>query len=130
MMRRRKPGCGSDLEHGPHAFTEDRKWDGTVIGRRDDPAWCAGWTAAEAGLCVMLRAVQIAMAKNGGTGRPFRLEVSASVAVPLQGLFASEDPAELLEKVHGAEVVVCRLPAGTWRLSEVRPPAAEGTVPV
>jgi hypothetical protein len=131
-LARRRPACGSELEHGPHEYTWDCKYDGTELEQRDHPAHCAGWTAAEAGLCVMLRQAHAAMLEKApldgasGSGR-FRLECSPSVAADL-GRLLIPGPGRVVE-VYGAELVIVLGPEGEWRLVEVlQPPLLSGRV--
>ena len=129
VLPRRRPACGSELEHRAHEFTDDYRADGTVLGPRDAAWWCTGWTAAEADLCVMLRDVQVAMAeKNPPDGsKKWRVEASPMVVNGLQGLFLPE-PAGRVDVLFGAVLVPMPMPAGAWVLVQVLPPVLTGTV--
>lgn len=131
-LPRRHPACGSELEHGPHEYTWSCKWDGTELEERDRPGHCAGWTATEADLCVMLRQVHVAMLEKappaGAFSGRFRLECSPLVAAALGRLLLPTIGLGRVDKVHGAELMLTLGDAGGWRLVEVSPPLASGNV--
>jgi hypothetical protein len=124
VFPRRKPACGKDeLEHGPHEYARD--------GDLPGPRHCAGWTAAEADVCVMLRQVHVAMLeKNPPDGsKRFRLECGLGVVRALLGVFLPDVPGERLEAVFGADLLmVSSGDPGGWRLAEAPPPVAAGSV--
>lgn len=126
-LDRRHAACGSELEHTAHPYTQDLWPDGRVLGDRDKPGMCAGWTAQEADLCAMLREVARVMAEKAPPEFPagrFRLEVSPGVASGLFGLFLT--PAQVVSR---AEIVIIPgLRAYGWQLVEVPPALAAGTV--
>ena len=124
-MARRQPACGSELEHAPHQATCDHQADGAIIAVRDQPGWCAGWTAVEADLCVMLRDIHLTMAENcpPDGSRTFRLECGYTVAAGLRALLLA--PAD---EVYGAELVIISGWGGRWQLTETPPPLAAGVV--
>jgi len=133
-MRRRRPACGWESGHGPHEFAEYRKWDGEALGPREGgPGWCCGWTAAEAGVCQMIRQVHVAMLEKARPDRKFRVEVTIRVASELRALYLpdTEDGDDFrLTHLHGAELLLIAGPdAGMWQLVEVLPPAARGMIP-
>lgn len=124
-MTRRTPACGSELEHGPHEYAHDYKADGSVLGIRAKAGWCAGWTAAEADLCVMIRQVHVALLEHATPGQPcpFRLEVCRDVLAGLHMLHLDLDGG-----LHGAElVVISGWPAGRWQLIPAPQPILSGT---
>jgi hypothetical protein len=124
VVPRRRPACGKDeLEHGPHEYA--------VAGNLADLRHCAGWTRAEADVCVMLRRVHEAMLeKNPPDGsKTFRLECGLAVVRALLGVFLPEQAGERLEAVFGAELLmVSGGDPGGWRLAESPPPVAAGSV--
>jgi hypothetical protein len=125
-MRRRQPACGSELAHAPHEAASHHQPDGAIIGVRDQPGWCAGWTEVEAGLCVMLRDVHLAMLENcpPGSSRTFRLECGFAVAAGLNALFR-----HWAGQVHGAQLVlITGWEPGRWQLAETTPALASGTI--
>ena len=136
-MRRRQPGCGSELPHAPHEYEGRFKWDGTRLpsmpAGRAGPLFCTGWTQGEAGLCAMLRQVQLAMIEKARPDRKYRLEIAGGVCAGLAGLHIPDledmQSGRRLTHVHGAELWLAELPPGRWRLAEVVPALAEGTVP-
>lgn len=136
-MRRRRPGCGSELPHAPHEYQGRFKWDGTPLPSMPEdhagPLFCTGWTETEAALCVMLREVHRAMLERARTDRKYRLEISGGVSAGLAGLHIPDledlQSGRRLTHVHGAELWLAELPPGRWRLAEVPPALAEGTVP-
>lgn len=131
-LPRRRPGCGNEFAHPQHAYTQDCWPDGRPLGDRDGGvAMCAGWTAAEAGLCVMLRAVHETMAAKAPLyPRGIRLECSWSVPAGLAAMVLAA-PQSHVDELYGAELVIMAgLPAGGWRLVPVPEPLITGTVPV
>lgn len=118
-MALRQPVCGRDLEHDPHEHD-----------REDRRHWCAGWTAAEADLAVMVARVRAMMDRDAQPGRTYRLECGWQVASGLRLLIPvtlhQADPAG---ELGGAElVVIAGWPAGRWQLIEVPPPLEAGTI--
>lgn len=130
-LERRHPACGSELEHGPHEYTDDHWPDGTVMRARPQAGWCAGWTGTEADLCVMLREVHrtlLEKAPPDGT-RTFRVEAHPGVIHALLSMFTAVDRQARLDNLFGAELVPNPvLPVGRWAVCEVLPPVIEGTV--
>lgn len=128
-LTRRRPACGSELEHGPHEYGWDLKPDGSLLAERAVPGHCAGWTATEAGLCAMLRQVHMTMLEkappDGVTGR-FRLECSPAVAAGLGGLLLPGS--NRVREVYGAELVITLGRAGRWQLVEMLPPLLSGEI--
>ena len=131
-LTRRRPACGSELEHGPHEYAQDFWPDGTVLGERERPGHCAGWTATEADLCVMIREVQRTMLEKSppDKSRAFRVEIGARVMGGLLGLFLPADPSERLVRLFGAELMIVSGDPGGWRLVEALPPVASGAIRV
>jgi hypothetical protein len=124
VFPRRRPACGKDeIEHGPHEYPKD--------GKISDLRHCAGWTRAEADVCVMLRRVHETMLeKNPPDGsKTFRLECGLAVVRALLGVFLPAEPGGRLEAVFGAELLmVSGGDPGGWRLAESPPPVAAGSV--
>lgn len=124
---RRHPGCGSEAEHGPHAAGHAYRRDGAVLAPLGEPAYCAGWTAAEHAACVMLDRVHQVMLTStpDGSGAGLRLEVHPAVGLTLAGLLLPGSRSRLRD----VEVLVSpSLPDGGWRLIRPGPELASGTV--
>jgi hypothetical protein len=126
----RRPPCGNDREaHGPHLFA---RWSSDT----SEGGSCGGWTPMEAGVNTLAAAVLAAIAANQYS-HPWRedipalqLELSPAASAARQCLDITDLPlGAVLDSMFGVPVVPSAdLPPGGWRITEVRPVLAEGTV--
>jgi hypothetical protein len=122
-MKRRRPGCGSELAHGPHESAYVFRADGRVLrSRPSGPGWCAGWTEGEAALCVMLDEVHAVMAENRypHPDAAVRLECHWTLIREMTGMLLLPGPPARVDHLYGAELSIgLGLPEGGWRLTGV-----------
>jgi hypothetical protein len=129
----RRPPCWNTRQaHGPHRYA---LWSSDTEQR----GRCPGWTPMEAGVTVMAADVLAAISRNEAahpdpaSAPRLRLELSPAASAALRQVL---DIALLpigghLDAMFGIPVVMAAdLPPGGWRVAEVRPVLAEGTVPM
>jgi hypothetical protein len=129
----RRPPCGNTREaHPAHRYA---RWSSDT----EQSGRCPGWTPMEAGVTAMASAVLAAIARNEAAhpdphvAPRLRVELSPAASAALRQVLdiTSLPLGGHLDAMFGIPVVMAAdLPPGGWRVTEVRPVLAEGTVPM